>query len=106
MGGNAYFDNHRGFFEKQGCRVLDRSSFLPDEIHFANAWGVCDEDQPPEEIDEQRLARAIAYYQSASQLLKRAEQAAEHERTSSGEQRTVAVQKHVANAPAIARAPR
>jgi len=292
MGGNAYFDNHRGFFEKQGCRVLDRSSFRPDEIHFANAWGVCDEDlfgmtlreadeqhrqnrpfcfltltcsnhrpytypqvidtpsgasregavkytdhaigemlrkakekpwfdntifvivadhcassagktpvpahryhipmfvyapklvrpgkfdglcsqidvgptllgllnftyrsqffgsdvlqrspnrafigtyqrlgmllpehltvldvkrknaaymvasdevQPPEEIDEQRLARAIAYYQSASQLLKRAEQAAEHERTSSGEQRTVAVQKHVANAPAIARAPR
>lgn len=44
MGGNAYFDNHRDFFEKQGCRVFDKSSFLPGEIHFANAWGVCDED--------------------------------------------------------------
>lgn len=55
MGGNAYFDNHRGFFEKQGCRVLDKSSFLPGEIEFANAWGVCDEnlfDMTLREADE------------------------------------------------------
>lgn len=41
-GGHAYFDGMREFFAGNGMRVVDRGD-LP-EPHFANIWGVSDED--------------------------------------------------------------
>lgn len=43
-GGDAFFDNMQDFFSGNGYDVVDKSSFKPDEITFANIWGVCDED--------------------------------------------------------------
>jgi phosphoglycerol transferase MdoB-like AlkP superfamily enzyme len=43
-GGNSYFDNMRTFFSGNGMTVFDRADFAENEITFANAWGVCDED--------------------------------------------------------------
>ncbi|MCB0408490.1 MAG: LTA synthase family protein, partial [Bdellovibrionales bacterium] len=43
-GGQAFFDNMENFFSKNGFEVLDQDSFEKNEIHFSNAWGVCDED--------------------------------------------------------------
>ncbi|TAH35910.1 MAG: alkaline phosphatase family protein [Alphaproteobacteria bacterium] len=43
-GGYGYFDNMNYFFENNGFEILDRAKMPSDEIHFANAWGVCDED--------------------------------------------------------------
>lgn len=43
-GGNAYFDNMEEFFGGNGYDIIDRSSYSPEEITFANIWGVCDED--------------------------------------------------------------
>lgn len=43
-GGYAYFDNMKGWFSSNGFDIVDRASISNDEIHFANAWGVCDED--------------------------------------------------------------
>jgi len=43
-GGNAYFDNMEAFFSGNGYEIVDKKSYAPDEITFANIWGVCDED--------------------------------------------------------------
>ncbi|MSQ18480.1 MAG: LTA synthase family protein [Betaproteobacteria bacterium] len=43
-GGYRYFDNMNAFFSGNGYTVIDRTALKPDEIHFANIWGVADED--------------------------------------------------------------
>ncbi len=43
-GGNSYFDNMETFFSGNGYRIVDSKSYTPDEIQYANIWGVCDED--------------------------------------------------------------
>ena len=43
-GGYGYFDNMNAFFSGNGFDIVDRASFAPDEIQFANIWGICDED--------------------------------------------------------------
>lgn len=43
-GGYGYFDNMNYFYANNGFAVIDRSDFASNEISFANAWGVCDED--------------------------------------------------------------
>jgi len=43
-GGYGYFDNMNYFFGNNGFRVIDRTEFADSEVHFANAWGVADED--------------------------------------------------------------
>ena len=43
-GGDAYFDNMGDFFTGNGYEIVDKKSFQPNEISFANIWGVCDED--------------------------------------------------------------
>jgi len=42
--GYGYFDNMNAFFAGNGYSIVDRQNFGKDEITFANAWGVCDED--------------------------------------------------------------
>ena len=42
-GGNSYFDNMETFFGGNGYRIIDQKSYKPEEITFANIWGVCDE---------------------------------------------------------------
>jgi len=43
-GGDAYFDNMQDFFTGNGYDIVDKKSFTPQEVTFANVWGVCDED--------------------------------------------------------------
>uniref|UniRef100_UPI004049D581 LTA synthase family protein n=1 Tax=Flavobacterium sp. TaxID=239 RepID=UPI004049D581 len=43
-GGDAYFDNMQDFFSGNGYDIVDKKTFSPEEITFANIWGVCDED--------------------------------------------------------------
>lgn len=43
-GGRGYFDNMNAFFSGNGYRIVDQSSVPESEIHFANAWGMADED--------------------------------------------------------------
>lgn len=43
-GGNSYFDNMETFFSGNGYDIVDQRQYAPDEITFANIWGVCDED--------------------------------------------------------------
>lgn len=43
-GGNSYFDNMETFFSGNGYEIVDQRQYAPDEITFANIWGVCDED--------------------------------------------------------------
>ncbi len=43
-GGDGFFDNMDAFFSANGYRVIDRKDFLPSDVTFSNAWGVCDED--------------------------------------------------------------
>jgi phosphoglycerol transferase MdoB-like AlkP superfamily enzyme len=43
-GGYGYFDNMNYFFGNNGFNVVDRTDFTDNEVHFANAWGVADED--------------------------------------------------------------
>jgi phosphoglycerol transferase MdoB-like AlkP superfamily enzyme len=43
-GGDAYFDNMSDFFSGNGYDIVDKKAFAPEEITFANIWGVCDED--------------------------------------------------------------
>ena len=43
-GGDAFFDNMEDFFSGNGYDIVDKKSFNPNEITFANVWGVCDED--------------------------------------------------------------
>ncbi|QKJ63882.1 LTA synthase family protein [Flavobacterium sp. M31R6] len=43
-GGDAFFDNMEDFFSGNGYDIVDKKSFTPEEVTFANIWGVCDED--------------------------------------------------------------
>lgn len=43
-GGYGYFDNMNYFFENNGYNIVDRSEMADNEVTFANAWGVCDQD--------------------------------------------------------------
>lgn len=43
-GGDAFFDNMQDFYSGNGYKIVDKSSFAPEEITFSNVWGVCDED--------------------------------------------------------------
>lgn len=43
-GGDAFFDNMEDFFTGNGYDIVDKKTFEPNEITFANIWGVCDED--------------------------------------------------------------
>lgn len=43
-GGYSYFDNMQDFFGGNGYDIVDRNNFKPEEITFANVWGVADED--------------------------------------------------------------
>lgn len=43
-GGYGYFDNMNNYFSGNGAEIVDRVVLTGDEITFANAWGVCDED--------------------------------------------------------------
>lgn len=50
-GGYSYFDNMEDFFGGNGYDIVDRSHFKPEEISFANIWGVCDEDMAIKAIE-------------------------------------------------------
>ena len=43
-GGYGYFDNMNYFFENNGYSIVDRTLISDNEVTFANAWGVCDQD--------------------------------------------------------------
>lgn len=43
-GGYGYFDNMNYFFGHNDYEVIDRAGLRSDEIHYANIWGVADED--------------------------------------------------------------
>jgi phosphoglycerol transferase MdoB-like AlkP superfamily enzyme len=43
-GGYGYFDNMNYFFSNNGYDVIDRNEIDPKDIHYANIWGVADED--------------------------------------------------------------
>jgi phosphoglycerol transferase MdoB-like AlkP superfamily enzyme len=43
-GGYGYFDNMNAFFSGNHYDVIDRNALRPDQIHYANIWGVADED--------------------------------------------------------------
>jgi phosphoglycerol transferase MdoB-like AlkP superfamily enzyme len=43
-GGYGYFDNMNAFFAGNGFDVIDRTKISKDKIHFANVWGIADED--------------------------------------------------------------
>ena len=43
-GGNGFFDNMNYYFKNNGFAVTDKLDFAKNEITFANAWGVSDED--------------------------------------------------------------
>ncbi len=43
-GGHAFFDNMAKFFSSNGFSIYDETTIPEKEIHFSNAWGMCDED--------------------------------------------------------------
>ncbi|PZR26099.1 MAG: sulfatase [Citrobacter freundii] len=43
-GGYSYFDNMQSFFSANHYQVIDRSALRRNEVHYANIWGVADED--------------------------------------------------------------
>jgi phosphoglycerol transferase MdoB-like AlkP superfamily enzyme len=43
-GGDAFFYNMEDFFGGNDYGIVDKKTFQPHEITFANVWGVCDED--------------------------------------------------------------
>lgn len=43
-GGHGYFDNMNAFFEGNGFTAIDRTDMSDEEVHFANVWGVADDD--------------------------------------------------------------
>lgn len=50
-GGDAFFDNMQDFFSGNGYNIVDKKSFKPTEISFANIWGVCDGDMANKAIE-------------------------------------------------------
>ncbi len=53
-GGYGYFDNMNAFFGANGFDIVDRGNMSKEEIHFANVWGVSDEDLFTRTIREAR----------------------------------------------------
>ncbi|MCS3530074.1 LTA synthase family protein [Chryseobacterium sp. JUb7] len=49
-GGYSYFDNMQDFYAGNGYGIVDRNNFKPEEISFANVWGVADEDMAKKAI--------------------------------------------------------
>lgn len=49
-GGYSYFDNMKDFFGGNSYEIVDRDHFKPNEISFANVWGVSDEDMAKKAI--------------------------------------------------------
>ena len=49
-GGYSYFDNMEEFYKSNGYDIVDRNNFKPEEISFANVWGVADEDMAKKAI--------------------------------------------------------
>ncbi|WP_027376986.1 LTA synthase family protein [Kaistella palustris] len=49
-GGYSYFDNMEDFYKGNGYDIVDRNNFKPEEISFANVWGVADEDMAKKAI--------------------------------------------------------
>jgi len=43
-GGYSYFDNMKEFFSNNDYDVIDRNAINAKDIHYANIWGVADED--------------------------------------------------------------
>lgn len=43
-GGYGYFDNMNTFFSNNDYDVIDRTAIAEKDIHYANIWGVADED--------------------------------------------------------------
>lgn len=43
-GGYSYFDNMQTFFGGNDYTVIDRTAIKPQDVHYANIWGVADED--------------------------------------------------------------
>jgi len=43
-GGRGFFDNMNVFFGGNGFALVDQTDMSRDEVTFATAWGVCDED--------------------------------------------------------------
>ncbi|UEG48704.1 LTA synthase family protein [Ferruginibacter lapsinanis] len=43
-GGYGYFDNMNTFFSNNDYDVIDRTAIAAKDIHYANIWGVADED--------------------------------------------------------------
>jgi phosphoglycerol transferase MdoB-like AlkP superfamily enzyme len=43
-GGYGYFDNMNTFFSGNYYDVIDRKALRDDQVHYANIWGVADED--------------------------------------------------------------
>ena len=50
-GGYSYFDNMEDFYKGNGYGIVDRNNFKPEEITFANVWGVSDEDMAKKAIE-------------------------------------------------------
>lgn len=51
-GGYSYFDNMEDFYKGNGYEIVDRNNFKPEEITFANVWGVSDEDMAKKAVSE------------------------------------------------------
>lgn len=54
-GGDSYFDNMKDFFGGNGYDIVDRAAFKPNEIAFANIWGVSDEDMANKAIETMNI---------------------------------------------------
>lgn len=50
-GGYSYFDNMEDFYKGNGYDIVDRNNFKPEEITFANVWGVSDEDMAKKAVE-------------------------------------------------------
>ena len=57
-GGHGYFDNMNYFFAHNGADIVDRTNFSKQEITFANAWGVCDENLFDKAIQQADISHA------------------------------------------------
>lgn len=51
-GGYGYFDNMNAFFGANDYHVVDRTAIAKENIHFANIWGVADEDLFTKSLEE------------------------------------------------------
>lgn len=62
-GGVGFFDNMNYYFKNNGFEITDKTDFAKDEIRFANAWGVSDED-----LFEKTIKEADKKYQSGERF--------------------------------------